>query len=81
MQKLVALIQLIASALISIAALAMLVNIILIIPRPETISVVNVLIGGGVLVVCLTALARILYKKGMAGLKQGRLAADSDTQA
>lgn len=81
MNKLLAVIQLIASALISIAALAMLVNIILIIPRPETISVVNVLIGGGVLVVCLTALARVLFKKGLAGLRQDKLAADSDTAA
>ena len=81
MNKFIAVIQLIASALISIAALAMLVNIIFIIPRPETISVVNVLIGGGVLVICLTALARTLFKKGVAGLKQEKLAKDSDSLA
>lgn len=81
MNKFIAVIQLFASALISIAALAMLVNIIFIIPRPETISVVNVLIGGGVLVVCLTALARVLFKKGLAGLKQDKLAADTDSLA
>ena len=79
MNKFIAVIQLIASALISIAALAMLVNIIFIIPRPETISVVNVLIGGGVLVICLTAIARILFKKGLAGLRQDKLPADSDS--
>ena len=81
MNKLIAVLQLFASILISIAALAMLVNIIFIIPRPETISVVNVLIGGGVLVVCLAALARVLFKKGLTGLKQDKLAVDSDTAA
>lgn len=81
MNKLIAGIQLLASALMSIAALMMLVNIIFIIPRPETISVVNVLIGGGVLVVCLAALARVLFKKGLAGLRQDKLATDSDTAA
>ena len=78
MNKFIAAIQLFASALLSIAALAMLVNIIFIIPRPETISVVNALIGGGVLVVCLAAIARVLFKKGLAGLRQDELAADSD---
>ena len=42
---------------------------------------VNVLIGGGVLVVCLAALARVLFKKGLAGLRQDKLASDSDTAA
>ena len=79
MNKLVAVIQLIGSALISIAALAMLVNLIFIATRPETISVVNAMIGGGVLVVCLPVIATVLFKKGIAGLKQDRVPENSDT--
>jgi hypothetical protein len=77
MNKLVAVIQLIGSALISIAALAMLVNLIFIATRPETISVINAMIGGGVLVVCLP----VIFKKGVAGLKQEKLAESPDTAA
>jgi len=79
MNKLVAVIQLIGSALISITALAMLVNLIFIATRPETISVVNAMIGGGVLVVCLPVIATVLLKKGIAGLKQDRVPENSDT--
>jgi hypothetical protein len=81
MNKLVAVIQLIGSALISIAALAMLVNLIFIATRPETISVINAMIGGGVLVVCLPVIATVLFKKGVAGLKQDKLAESPDTTA
>lgn len=79
MNKLVAVIQLIGSALISIAALAMFVNLIFIATRPETISVVNAMIGGGVLVVCLPVIATVLFKKGLAGLKQDKSAANPDS--
>jgi hypothetical protein len=81
MNKLVAVIQLIGSALISIAALAMLVNLIFIATRPETLSVINAMIGGGVLVVCLPVIATVLFKKGVAGLKQEKLAESPDTAA
>jgi hypothetical protein len=81
MNKLVAVTQLIGSALISIAALAMLVNLIFIATRPETISVINAMIGGGVLVVCLPVIATVLFKKGVAGLKQDKLAESPDTTA
>lgn len=80
MQKIIAVLQLIASALVSIMAMATLVNLIFISTRPETISVVNTLIGQGVLIICLLVLARVLFKKGVAGLKQDK-AASSDTAA
>lgn len=80
MQKLIAVLQLIASALVSIMALATLINLIFISTRPETISVVNTLIGQGVLIICLLVLARVLFKKGVAGLKQDK-PASSDTAA
>ncbi|PCI76656.1 MAG: hypothetical protein COB20_10025 [SAR86 cluster bacterium] len=79
MNKLVAVIQLIGSAGVSVVALATLINLIFISTRPETISVVNTLIGQGVLIICLLVLATVLFKKGLAGLRQDKLAANSDT--
>ena len=79
MNKLVAVIQLVASAGLSVMALATLINLIFISMRPETISVVNTLIGQGVLIICLLVLARVLLRKGLVGLKQDKLAANSDT--
>lgn len=70
MYKLIAILQLFASAVVSIMALATLVNLIFISTRPETISVVNTLIGQGVLIICLLVLARVLFKKGWEALKQ-----------
>lgn len=81
MNKLIAVIQLITSALVSVIALATLINLIFISMRPETISVVNTLIGQGVLIICLLVLARVLFKKGLAGLKQDKPAENSDTAA
>jgi hypothetical protein len=73
MNKLLAVIQLITSALVSIMALATLINLIFISTRPETISVVNTLVGQGVLIIILLVLATVLFKKGLAGLKQVKL--------
>lgn len=81
MNKLVAIIQLIASALVSVMALATLINLIFISTRPETISVVNTLIGQGVLIICLLVLARVLFKKGLAGLKQNKPEVSSDASS
>ena len=81
MNKIVAIIQLLASALVSIMALATLVNLIFISTRPETISVVNTLIGQGVLIICLLVLARVLFRKGLARLKQGDSIAETDSTA
>ena len=65
MSKFISLLQLLMAAILGIAALATAVNLVLISTRPETISVVNTLIGQGVLIVCMLALARILYQKGL----------------
>ncbi len=59
---------LLALALAAVAG-ATLVNMLLIIPRPETISVVNVMIGQGVLVICLSALAWVLFRRGVRRLR------------
>jgi len=78
MNKVVAVIQLVASALVSVMALGTLINLIYITTRPETISVVNVMIGQGVLIICLMVLARVLFKKGLSGLRQEKLKSNSD---
>ena len=69
MNKLAAVIQLITSALVSAIAMATIINLILISTRPETISVVNTLVGQGVLIILLLVIATVLFKKGLAGLK------------
>jgi len=69
MNKLAAVIQLITSALVSAIAMATIINLILISTRPETISVVNTLVGQGVLIILLLVMATVLFKKGLAGLK------------
>lgn len=76
MNKLVALLQLLAAIVLAIVALATLVNAILIGTRPETISVVNAFIGQGVAIVALLALATVSLRKGLKNLRQ----ADSTSQ-
>ena len=81
MNKLLAVIQLITSALVSIMALATLINLIFISTRPETISVVNTLVGQGVLIIILLVLATVLFKKGLTSLKPDKLAEGPDRAA
>lgn len=64
MKKILGLIQLFLALLLIILALATGFNLILISMRPETISVVNVIIGQGVLIVLLLAFANLCLKKG-----------------
>ena len=69
MNKFVALLQLLATVVLGIFALATAVNLILISMRPETISVVNAIIGQGILIICMLALASISLRKGLKGLR------------
>ena len=64
MNKLKAILQLALAAILVIAAAATLVNLILITMRPETISVVNAIIGQGVLIICLLVISKILFRNG-----------------
>ena len=64
MKKILGFIQLLLALVLTIMALATGVNLILISMRPETISVVNVIIGQGVLIVLLLAFANLCLKKG-----------------
>ena len=69
MNKLVPILQLLASGILALIGIATLINLILIINRPETISVINALIGQGVIIIALLALARILYRRSRQGLR------------
>ncbi len=68
MQKFLSILKILLAGLLLIAALATVINLILLSTRPETISVVNALIGQGVIIIALLALSRIMFKKGRAGL-------------
>ena len=71
MSKFLALLQLLGSLLLFGMALATALNLLLIITRPETISVVNTLIGQGLVIICLIALGRILLRRALRGLRTG----------
>jgi|TARA_R110001592_G_scaffold294497_2_gene564320 uncharacterized protein HemY len=64
MERLFGIFQLLFAGVFAASAIGTLINMVFIAARPETISVVNVIIGQSLLIVCLLALARILFKKG-----------------
>ena len=66
MSKFFSVLQLLLAVLAAALAVATLVNLVLISSRPETISVVNAIIGQGLLIVCLAAFARVLGRKRQA---------------
>ena len=76
MTKFLAIVQLIVAALLAVMAAATVVNLAFISMRPETISVVNAIIGQGILAACLAAGATVLYRKGRNQLKQAAETAD-----
>ncbi|MFK7865040.1 MAG: hypothetical protein AB8B95_12540 [Pseudohongiellaceae bacterium] len=69
MKSLIPYIQFAGSALSAVAGLATLTNLVFISQRPETISVVNTIIGQGVLIIALFAISRILFKKAVLRIK------------
>ena len=58
-----------AAAVLTIVVIATAVNLVLISNRPETISVVNALIGQGVVLLFLTPTAHSFYRIGFRALK------------
>lgn len=72
MNKLVALLQVLVAVILGMLALATLVNMVLISTRPETISVINAIIGQVILIVFLLAMATISMRKGLNNLRQAR---------
>ena len=68
MKKIIGLIQLLAALLLLISAMATGINLVLISMRPETISVVNVIVGQGILIIILLAFANLCLQKGRKSL-------------
>lgn len=80
MNRFMAVLQIGLALILFVIAIATAVNMVLIAMRPETISVVNTIIGQTVMIVCLVALGRILFRKGRARQQQ-ELQSDSATAA
>lgn len=64
--------QILGAVALVIIAIATTDNLVRIALRPETISVVNTMIGQGVLIICALAMARILLLKGIKILRASR---------
>ncbi len=69
MEKVKGGLQLLASVICLLVAAAVIHNLSQILMRPESVSVVNALVGQSVLIICLLAAARILSKKGLSKLR------------
>lgn len=65
MNKFLAMLQMIAAVVLGILALATAVNMVLFSNNSQTLSVVNVLVGQGVLIICLAAASNIIFRKGL----------------
>ena len=68
MDKFLAIMQLLGAFLLAIIAGVTVHNLWNISMRPETISVVNTIIGQGVIIVCLSAAATVLFRNGWKAL-------------
>jgi len=69
MNRFLAFLQAGLAVLLFVIAFATLVNMVFIAMRPETISVINTIIGQTVMIVCLVALGRILWRRGISELR------------
>ncbi len=65
MNRLLGILQIVLSIVCLLIAAATAVNLVFIAMRPDSISVVNVLIGQSLLIVCFIALGRLLMKNGL----------------
>ena len=77
MNRVFAVLQFGIAALLLFFSIVTLVNMLLIALRPETISVVNVFVGQIVLIACMLALAKILYKKAKLRMQQNSVSDDA----
>ena len=69
MNKLIALLQILGALVLTVLAALVIVDMALNASMPDTISVVNLLVGRIVLIACLLAIARYLIRRGLAGLR------------
>ncbi len=70
MDKFLAILQLLFAVLLAIMAVVTIHNLVNISARPETISVVNTIIGQGVVIIALSVFATVLFRKGWKQLRQ-----------
>ena len=68
MQRLIAIMQFILSGLCAVLAAATLVNFGFIATRPDSLSVANVFVGQGLLIICLAALSTVLFRRARRNL-------------
>lgn len=71
MHKLKSMLQVLLAVLCLLLVIATAINLGNILLRPESVSVVNALVGQSVLIICFLALARVLWRRGLTGLKAG----------
>ena len=69
MNRFVALLQLMLALLLVVVVIVTAHNLVNLAFRPETVSVANVLVGQGLLIVCLAALATLLFRAAWRRLK------------
>ena len=69
MNRILAVLQLGLAVVLFVIAAATLVNMVLIAPGAATIPVINTIIGQTVMIVCLVALGRILWRRGTTQLR------------
>lgn len=69
MEKLKGGLQLLLAAICLLIVAAVVHNLSQILMRPESVSVVNALVGQSVMIICLLAAARILSRKGLSKLR------------
>lgn len=81
MNKLISVLQLTTALVLCVAAIATIINLVLISTRPDTVSVLNVLVGQGILIICLLVISRILLRKGLIGLRDPNRDNGSNTGA
>jgi len=81
MKKFKALLQLLGAILLHLVALACVLNIVFISTRPETISVVNAMIGLGLIAIFALAMGRIQWRKGLQALRAANLAETNGTDS
>ena len=72
MNKLLALLQILGALALAAIAAVTIGNMVMMAGMSDTISVVNLLVGVVVIVPCLLAIARILLRRGLAGLRSRR---------
>ena len=70
MSRFLAVLQLGLGIILLIVAATTLINMLFIAPRPETISVVNAIVGQLVVIVCFLALGRLLIRRGWMHFRQ-----------